>query len=42
MFPKFEYLELKIKYFNIMVTALKEDNALAVLEDDNAAAVTLM
>ena len=26
----------------IMVTALKEDNAIAVLEEDNAAAVTLM
>ena len=42
MCPKFEDLELKIKYFNIMVTAMKEDNSLAVLEDDNGAAVTLM
>ena len=42
MCPKFEDLELKIKYFNMMVTALKEDNAIAVLEEDNATAVTLM
>ena len=42
MCSKFEDLELKIKYFNMMVTALKEDNAIAVLEEDNAAAVTLM
>ena len=42
MCPKFEDLELKIKYFKMMVTALKEDNDIAVLEDDNAAAVTLM
>ena len=39
---EFEDLELKIKYFNMMVTALKEDNAVAALKEDNAAAVTLM
>ena len=39
IYLKFEDLELKIKYW---VTALMEDNDIAVLEEDNAAAVTLM
>ena len=42
MCPKFEDLELKIKYFNMMVTALEEDNAVATLMEVNAAAATLM
>ena len=42
MCSKFEDLKLKIKNLNMMVAALKEDNASAALKEDNAAAVTLM